>query len=111
MAFPVIETPQEVLTETVNAGTIRSDFEAGYTQTRAKFTRMRQTFELKWKYLPSTDYAVLKTYFESTAIGGAQSFTWAHGTTDYVCRFAEDRLTFDYIPPDYYQGGITLMEV
>lgn len=113
MAFPSIATPDTIMPDTTRGATIRSKSEAGYVQTRARYTRMTRRFELQWGHLSAADFATLQTYFEDTAVAGAQSFNWTHPTTStvYVCRFADDELLFELQPVGDYQGVVALEEV
>jgi len=113
MAWPSIGTPQIILAESSRASTIRSPFEAGYMQTRARFTRMPKRFELHWNHLSAADLATLRTYYESTVVGGANAFDWTHPTTStvYSCRFAEDELRFELQLGGYYKGSVILEQV
>ena len=88
-AWPSIAAPVFPLSENREDGVIRSAFEAGYEQTRRRFTRCRKTFGLKWSVLSAADKSTLMTFFDTTTGGGADSFTWTYpGTaTTYTVRF------------------------
>ena len=111
--FPSIATPDTIMGDTTKGGTIRSKSEAGYIQTRALYTRMTRRFDLQWGHLSAADFATLQTFYEDTAVAGAQSFNWTHPETStvYVCRFADDDLLFELQPVGDYQGKLVLEEV
>ena len=111
-----IDAPDYPLGEHSIMGTVKSDFEAGYVQTRAKFTRARKRFILKWSMLSASQFATLQTFFEETAVGAANNFTWTHPISDveYDVRFKEDELKFNLTTPGetgFYQGSFTLEQV
>ena len=96
MAFPSIGDPQIALLEKSVTATLRTPFEAGYVQTRARYTRVPRRWELSWNYLSSTDYGSLRTHFEDTVVGGGDSFGWTHpkDASTHTVRYADDELTF-----------------
>jgi len=68
--------------------TLRSPFEAGYIQTRPKFTRIPYHWHVAYGDLSDTDKGTLKT-FENTVKVGSDSFNWTNPTnsTVYSVRF------------------------
>lgn len=65
---------------------LRSPMEAGYEQSRPKFTRARRTYGLRYR-LAASDLATLRAFEHTTLRNGADSFTWTHpiaGTTHTV---------------------------
>ena len=63
--------------------TIKSPFEAGYQQTRPRFTRDRRIFECTYRVLSNVDKETLETFLE-TVRAGADSFDWTHPKTSIV---------------------------
>jgi len=57
--------------------TLRSASEAGYEQTRPKFTRARRSFGLRYK-MPDADVATLRAFELTTLVNGSDSFAWTH---------------------------------
>lgn len=57
---------------------LRSPYDAGYEQTRPKYTRMRRTWGVRYDELPVADVANLRTYEQTTLVNGANSFVWTH---------------------------------
>lgn len=95
-SFPDIQKPDlggfREIPPSFESNTISSPTEAGYRQTRSRFTRQPWRFALAWEGCPLTpaDYALLKTFF-GTVNFGAGIFTWVHPFTgtSYNVRFAE----------------------
>jgi len=82
-------------------GQVRTEFENGAVQSRARATSTRWVFVLGWRALSQTDYATLCTFFD-TNLG--TTFSWTHPITStvYTCRFSEDRL-----PPAMFSGFVS----
>jgi len=108
MAWPNIESPSS-MTERKRKGQIKSDFAAGYVQSRAKWTRSRKVFELSWKGMSDADKETLEAFFGDN-IG--DTFIWAHPLSDtsYTVRFVEDELPARYVPYNHWQIDLTLEE-
>jgi phage-related protein len=68
---------------------IRSQTEAGYRQTRPRFTRVPKKWHISYGDLSDADQATLEA-FEVTVKYGADLFTWTHPktATQYSVRFA-----------------------
>ena len=111
--WPNIETPNLPLEEVGRLSTVRSPYEAGYVNTRPRWTRARRSFVLTWNALSSSGFSTLRAFFEETVRGGGDSFTWTHPvtSTSYTVRFAQDELRFTAILGDRYRGSVTLEEV
>jgi phage-related protein len=56
---------------------LRSDFTAGYEQTRPKFTRARRSFGLSYR-LEDADVATLRAFELTTLVNGSDAFVWTH---------------------------------
>ena len=69
---------------------IRSVSESGYVQSRARFTRIRRRWTVKFDGVTKTNKNTIKT-FEDARVGGADSFTWTNpeDSTAYTVRFLE----------------------
>ena len=76
LTWPGIRLPSD-LEENIEDPVIRTEFEGGVVQTRAKFTRMRGTWVLSWANLNGADYRTLRNFYRQTS-GGALSFNWVH---------------------------------
>ena len=90
---------------------IRSKFENGAVQTRARNTRMRGTWNLNWDYMRGADYRILKAFYKQMR-GGALSFAWMHPTDliTYNVRF-NGELKADNQSFDFWSASATLEEV
>ena len=68
---------------------IRSDKEAGYEQTRPRFTRVPKQWHIEYGDLSDADQATLEAW-EATVQYGAASDTWTHPKTgtQYTIRLA-----------------------
>jgi len=96
--YPTLSvTPTYPLKEAGEDPTLKSEFEAGYTLTRAKFTRSRTVFTVQYENMPNADKETLKTFCD-TVKGGSDSFTWTHPSTStsYEVRF-DKRPAFDLV--------------
>lgn len=91
IAFPNIQNPSYPLKESFRKEQIKSSFEAGYVQSRSKFTVGRYEWELNWAALPESSYQVLRTFFEDN-VGNV--FDWIHPSSSvlYRVRFSTDTL-------------------
>jgi len=71
-----------------NDPTLRSPFEAGYVQTRARFTRIPDRWHIGYTLLPKADKDTLRA-FEKTVKVGSDSFTWTNPDDQqtYTVRF------------------------
>ncbi len=76
--------------------TIRSPKEAGYVQTRAKFTRLTETFHVKIVGLDETDRDTLWDFERSMGVG-SDIFAWTHPSrsVSYDTRFGSP---ISYVP-------------
>ena len=96
---------------------IRANFEAGYEQTRSKFTRPIREWTITWDSMSKESFASLQYHFESGVTGGSESWIWndptgnrGSGATREV-RYTDDSLSFDNIHQEWYRGSIKIREV
>ena len=68
--------------------TIRSPKDAGYVQTRARFTRLPRAWHIVYAGVTTTDRDAIRT-FEETVVVGANSFSWTNpdDSIAYTVRF------------------------
>lgn len=90
-AWPSIMAPSFPLDESIYKPQVRSEFEAGYVQTRPRATRERRIFKLNWLALPTADWATLDAFFVAN-IGGTFTWTNPEDSQSYTVRFADDSL-------------------
>lgn len=80
----------ELTSEHAHDPVIRSPLsEAGYVTTHARFTRITRRWEVKYDWLSQANKNTLKTFEDSTVVGGATAFTWTNpeDSTAYSVRF------------------------
>ena len=106
--FPNIQLPSGMTEHTIK-GQIKSDFAAGYVQSRAKWTRSRKQFSLSWGVMSDADKQTLQTFFDEN-IGG--TFNWTHPLTNttYTVRFSDDELLAIYVPVSWWKVDLNLEE-
>ncbi len=80
MSYPVLSRAPSSLDPDgkLEDSTLRSEFTAGYTQSRPKFTRLRRTWGVSYVDLPDADVALLRTFESTTLVNGSAPFTWTH---------------------------------
>ncbi|MDR1977216.1 MAG: hypothetical protein LBQ42_00620 [Synergistaceae bacterium] len=108
--WPSIQLPLN-LDETTEDPVIRSEFESGIVQTRARYTRMRGVWALSWANMRGADYRTLRSFYKQMK-GGALSFNWTHprdGTT-FEVRF-RGALNSKHTIMDCYNVTLTLEQV
>lgn len=106
--WPEIKEPTS-LQERLKKGQLIADFEAGYVQSTAKWTRSRKIFEMTWSGMTDSDKETLESFFDSS-LGSA--FTWTHplsGQT-YTVMFAYDEFPARYVPLNHWRVELTLEE-
>ena len=114
--FPTLSIyPIYPLKESRVDNTIKSDTEAGYVITRARYSKVRKKFNIIYQLLTAADKALLDTFID-TVSGATDSFTWVHPAsgTSYTVRF-EDPPEIELTGFDgtsyYYVASFTLVEV
>jgi len=91
-AWPSIEDPEQVLwSEYYQKGQIRTEFENGAVQSRARATSGRWVFIMGWNVLSNADYTALVAFFDAN-IGGTFTYTHPFKDTSHTCRFSDDKL-------------------
>jgi len=96
---------------------IRSQFEAGYEQTRSKYTRPIHEFVITWDSMSKKSFASLQYFFESGVTGGANSWIWNDPTANkgsggtIEVRFVDDSLSFDNTHKEWFSGSMRIREV
>ena len=68
---------QSGLDETTEDPAISTEFGTGIVQTRARYTRMRRTWELTWANMRGSDYRALRAFYE-LVFGGSLPFNWTN---------------------------------
>lgn len=111
-AWPSIQAPSYPLAITPEDAVIRTEFDAGYQQTRPRFTRNRKTWGLKWTAMPEADWVTLLNFFVSTLANGAGITDWTiPGTSSvYAVRFTKPPVA-SVVAPNIYQVEVEIREV
>lgn len=107
--FPDIRAPSSI-EETTSDPSIRTEFESGIVQTRARYTRLRRTWELTWAAITNSEYGVLRAFYVAQH-GGSLIFEWHHPyeNTNYSVRF-KGELKAKNSQLNYWNLTITLEE-
>lgn len=105
-------TPDYVYSEKKQYKTLKTNFENGAVQTRAKWSSPLRTFRLVFKNRPYSDVTTLMTLFDSKYGGyGSFTFTNPNDSTEYTVRFSEDTLDVENKAYDVYDFSLSLEEV
>ena len=83
MAFPTLSTNPLVTPHENNledGSTIASPVEAGYVQTRPRFTRIREEWHVSYSGLPAADRTALRAHEVAVKVG-ADYFSWTDPVT------------------------------
>ncbi len=80
MAYPVLSRNPSSLDPDgkLEDSTLRSEFTAGYSQSRPKFTRLRRTWGVSYADLPNADADTLRAFESTTLVNGSAPFVWTH---------------------------------
>ena len=105
MAFPTLSrNPAELSPDGDPIDSLlASESDAGYEQTRPKFTRQRRIWGVTYNELPAADVATLRTYRDTTLVNGSSAFTWTHpllGTTHTV-RLIDGKINYSSAADKY----------
>lgn len=103
--------PSEPMGVKPEDSTIKSDFEAGYMQTRSRFTRKRKTFNIVYDLISDADKNTLEAFVE-TVKEGSLSFDWTEPLTStvYVVRF-QIAPEYETVIYGYWKTSFVLEEV
>lgn len=98
---------------TIAKAQIRSDFEAGYVQSRAKWSKSRRKFRLSWqegRCLKNDEKQILETHFDDN-LGG--SFSWSHSqiSGEFTVIYSNDTVDFKLEGPGIWSTTIELEEL
>ncbi|MDU4960939.1 MAG: hypothetical protein E6X17_09820 [Sporomusaceae bacterium] len=116
--FPSIQQPVYPFTTKIKDPSLQAEMENGLVVSRPRFTRVPQSFVLKWTALPAADYAVLRDFYRSV-YGGSQVFVWCYPSVAndpysgkvFSVRFTGEEFSFNMVAPGYYAGTVTVQEV
>jgi len=88
---------------------VKLEYEAGYTQTRARATRSIDRVSLRFDSMPKADLNLLLEFFGEHQ-GGA--FIWPDPRTgeERAMHFVTDEIPYEYIAPGRYSVSVELEE-
>lgn len=117
--FPIIQQPVYPLATKIKDPSLKSEMENGLVISRPRFTRVPQSFVLKWTALPAADYAVLRDFYRDNVYGGSLAFDWRYPAVAgdpysgqvFSVRFMGEEFSFNMVAPGYYAGTLTVQEV
>jgi hypothetical protein len=100
--FPSVQLPS-ARSRTVSKPQLRSDFESGSTQIRARGTRPKHKWTLTWEFIPKSDWELIHDHFVENS---GSSFTvtkeMIYETTDRTVIYTTDELTAKSTPVKGY---------
>jgi len=107
-SWPSIATPSKIKESAIKK-VIRTTSEGGYIQARARWTDYKQSFELIWSVLTSTDKATLITFFDTNQ---GTTFTWTHPelATTHTCFFSDDQIVFSSLMSGKWSCKVNIIE-
>jgi hypothetical protein len=117
--FPNIQQPVYPFTTKIKDPALKSEMENGLVVSRPRFTRVSQSFVLKWTALPAADYAALRDFYRNSVLGGSLAFDWQYPAIAndpdsgklFSVRFADEEFSFGMVAPGYYAGTLIIQEV
>jgi hypothetical protein len=108
MSWPSIQAPGFPLEEEVFRPQIKSEFEAGYVQSRPRATVSKRRWKLNWRSMSEADWVSLAGAF---AADQGSSFTWNHPVSGtYTVRYAGDGMRSTIFANGLRQVSVDLEE-
>ncbi len=110
--FPSLSVgPSFPVEEQIEDATLRSPTEGGYVITRARFTRLRRSWTLKYRHMSQADRDALVQFVREVG-GGADAFSWTVPDTGEQVQVRFLRLPrFENIAAGLYSCEFQLEEV
>jgi len=98
-----------------NWQTVVTPFEAGYEQTRARFTRNRMEWAGGWSALTSAQFLAFSSFVDEVK-GGADSWEWTDSrisgaATTHTVRFIEESIQWRRGDAEYFDVSFAVREV
>ncbi len=108
--YPAIHNPTFPLRESFFKPKVRTEFENGTVQSRARFTRGKWRFGLKYDKIDPVDYETLREFFN---VRGGESFRFVHPLTGkaYTCIFSDDVFEGNLVEGNWYDVTVNIEEV
>jgi hypothetical protein len=98
------------LEEKTTDSLIKTETEAGYTQTRPRHTRMLRSFKLSYKALTDADKALLDTFFYTSTSRGSVVFAWTNPITSTSYNVRIKPITWQAVRYNQWAAEIELEE-
>ena len=97
--------------ESFEDAVLRSEYEAGYEQTRARYTRLRRRFKCVYR-ISNAQKNTLDNFYVVNLKNGAFAFTWTHPVSgsNISVRYANPP-TYKPLPNNYWYCTMELSEV
>jgi hypothetical protein len=108
--YPVVPGLTFPLRESYYKPKVRTEFENGMVQSRARFTRGKRRFGLKYDKIDPNDYETLRAFFDAR---GGESFRFLHPLTGkaYTCIFSDDDFEGSLVEGNWYDLSVNIEEV
>lgn len=89
---------------------IRTESEAGYTMSRPRYTRTKESFNLVYQSILISDYLILKNFFKNNQ---GKSFLYENPIDgiEYEVIFNMDKLPYNLIGAGRCSTSVSLLEV
>jgi hypothetical protein len=89
---------------------VRTEFENGMVQSRARFTRGKRRFALKYEKIDPDDCESLRAFFDAR---GGEAFRFKHPLTGkiYACIFSDDDFDSSLVVGNWYDLTLNIEEV
>jgi hypothetical protein len=101
LKFPELALPSYSYEEGPEDPGIYSEYDNGSTIGRARFTRSRLGFSLRWNAMGAADKAALLNFYRNVVKGSASSFQWIHN--DPSSEFYHQTFNVRIIRPPTFQ--------
>ena len=114
MNYPTLTAiPNREFGDDTNKMSIKSESQSGWITVRARNTRKKEIFDVKYTDMSKADHTTLKDFFNDDASGNVAEFNWTHPTSSvvHVVRFKENKLRRDFLVEDTWTVEFTLEEV
>ena len=104
-----LPSPSFPVQQGIDNPALRDEMENGTVQSRAKYTRLRKSWSLRYPALEATDRDALRAFYDSVK-GGSEAFDYtATDEETYLVRFTGYSETI--ITEKFYEISVTLEEV
>jgi hypothetical protein len=104
-----LPNPKHPLHEELLIPQIRTEFEAGYVQSRRRGTRERRKWALEWDVLTNAQRITLQSFFIARQ---GSTFAWTHPVTlvSYTVRFSDDAVKMSFNVNQRWSATVVIEE-